>query len=259
MKLSPLVLLANFCPFSIRKVSRRKRARAVPVGFLDLLDKPRAGLEGFEPPTPGLGNLHTREWVCLSPELWAILVRGDSLSQQLVCQFSNFNGSTSNVSASLQIVLGCTPVNPFSSCQIGLYDTLERASNPYLPWLLSKSFTDWGSYTYPFVEERYSSSCCSAALSTSWRVMRPPEPVPSTTERSTPSSVALRVAAGVAFTSLSDSTPASASLTSLSVCVSADVLEFGSPQLQSETSGGSVGSSTILKRNPWGTLRFAPL
>jgi pyruvate/2-oxoglutarate dehydrogenase complex dihydrolipoamide acyltransferase (E2) component len=33
----------------------------------------------------------------------------------------------------------------------------------------------------------------------------------------------------------------------------------GSTQLQFETSGGSVGSSTILKRNPWGTLRFAPL
>ena len=36
MKLSPLVLLANFCPFSIRRVSRRKRARAVPVGFLEI-------------------------------------------------------------------------------------------------------------------------------------------------------------------------------------------------------------------------------
>ena len=34
----------------------------------------RAGLEGFEPPTHGPGNLHTRKWVCLSPELQAILV-----------------------------------------------------------------------------------------------------------------------------------------------------------------------------------------
>ena len=103
--------------------------------------------------------------------------------------------------------------------------------------------------SYLFVEERYS-SCCSVELSTSWTVMRPAEPVPSTIERSTPSSFALRVAAGVAFTSLFDSTSSSATLASLSVRVSADVIEFGSTQLQSETSGGSVGSSTILKRNP---------
>src|SRR5215211_1096198 len=40
-----------------------------------------------------------------------------------------------------------------------------------------------------------------AALLTSFTVMRPPEPVPSTCERSTPSSSALRSAAGVACTS----------------------------------------------------------
>ena len=39
--------------------------------------------------------------------------------------------------------------------------------------------------SYLFVEERYS-SCCSVELSTSWTVMRPAEPVPSTIERSTP-------------------------------------------------------------------------
>jgi hypothetical protein len=58
--------------------------------------KSRAGLEGFEPPTHGTGNLHTRKWVCLSPELQAILVWVDILSQrivrQIVCQFSNSRG-----------------------------------------------------------------------------------------------------------------------------------------------------------------------
>src|SRR5215208_358267 len=112
--------------------------------------------------------------------------------------------------------------------------------------------------SYLFVKASYS-SCCSAAFSTSLTVMRPPEPVPSTLERSAPSSFALRVAAGVASTSVPDSTASSAELTSLSVCVPADAIGFCSTQLQSETLGGSAGSSTILKRNPSGTFRFAPL
>src|SRR5215217_4655956 len=63
-----------------------------------------------------------------------------------------------------------------------------------------------GSYTplTPFVaanlrvEERH---CACAAFCTSLTVTRPPDPVPATCERSTPSSMALRSAAGVACTS----------------------------------------------------------
>jgi hypothetical protein len=66
----------------------------------------RAGLEGFEPPTHGTGNLNTRKWVFLSPDLSAILVRGGSLSRQLVCQIvCQFCNST--VWVSLRIVLYC--------------------------------------------------------------------------------------------------------------------------------------------------------
>ena len=53
---------------------------------LQLTGIKEAGLEGFELPTHGPGNLHTRKWVCLSPELQAILVWVDSLLQRVVCQ-----------------------------------------------------------------------------------------------------------------------------------------------------------------------------
>lgn len=103
----------------------------------------------------------------------------------------------------------CAPLAPtHARCSLWY---IEAPSAPGLFHCPSRLLED----SYLFAEERYSS--CSAALSTSWTVMRPPEPVPFIIERSTPSSFALRVAADVAFTSLFDSIASSDTLTSLSV------------------------------------------